>query len=350
MVPKSTTVSHLSESSLLDLSEFSLISAGIISIIIAVVGVLGNSLTIAALLKNPQKDARLKNAASTFIISLCAADFFFCLIVVPFNSVRFFYKKWIWDDVLPLPFMCQLLPFIQYSNTGVSLSSIGMITINRYVLLVHHEYYSLIYKPEWVYCMIAFCYALSFGMILPTLLKQWGSFGYDKKLLTCSIVPDDKDHTAKKSLFRIGFGITCLLIILCYARIYFLVRGSHKRIRQNTPKQQKVRRSDLRFTKMALAIFLSFVICYCPIAIVKLKDEHVKYPGFHVIAYILLYLSACINPIIYAFMNKYYRVAYKSVLMCQIDRSRGNCPVKSRDVRKSTLFGQVDTSASISNL
>jgi len=41
----------------------------------------------------------------------------------------------------------------------------------------------------------------------------------------------------------------------------------------------KRKRSEWRITKMVLAIFLSFVICYLPITITKTSDPDVQYPG-----------------------------------------------------------------------
>lgn len=79
----------------------------------------------------------------------------------------------------------------------------------------------------------------------------------------------------------------------------------------------KTKRNEWRITKMVLAIFLSFVACYLPITIVKVADPEVQTPGWHILAYIMLYLSSCINPIIYVIMNKQYRQAYKTILMCR---------------------------------
>lgn len=79
----------------------------------------------------------------------------------------------------------------------------------------------------------------------------------------------------------------------------------------------KTKRNEWRITKMVLAIFLSFVACYLPITIVKVADPDVESPVLHVFAYIMLYLSSCINPIIYVIMNKQYRQAYKTILMCR---------------------------------
>jgi len=41
----------------------------------------------------------------------------------------------------------------------------------------------------------------------------------------------------------------------------------------------KRKRNEWKITKMVLAIFLSFVICYLPITIIKTTDPNVHYPG-----------------------------------------------------------------------
>lgn len=129
--------------------------------------------------------------------------------------------------------------------------------------------------------------------------------------------------------------------------------------------------SDWRLTKMILIIFVSFIVCYLPTAIIKIVDKKVERAGksmaiyvflffsslvkrsrrkitsfllfvflfrffffsiefaficvhlristtkdAHVISYVLIYLSACINPIIYVTMNRQFRQAYKDLLFC----------------------------------
>lgn len=74
---------------------------------------------------------------------------------------------------------------------------------------------------------------------------------------------------------------------------------------------------DKKLLKMILVIFASFVICYLPITISKtfrsVNDMH----GLNIAGYILIYLSTCINPIIYVVMSSEYRQAYKNLLMCR---------------------------------
>lgn len=93
-----------------------------------------------------------------------------------------------------------------------------------------------------------------------------------------------------------------------------------KTIRVKDTRDAKAKRNEWRITKMVLAIFLSFVTCYLPITVAKIADKDVSYPALHIIGYVLLYLSSCINPIIYVIMNKQYRQAYKTVILCKPGR------------------------------
>lgn len=93
-----------------------------------------------------------------------------------------------------------------------------------------------------------------------------------------------------------------------------------KTSRVKDARDVKAKRNEWRITKMVLAIFLSFVLCYLPITVAKIADSDVTIPALHIIGYILLYLSSCINPIIYVIMNKQYRQAYKTVILCKPGR------------------------------
>ncbi|XP_050442725.1 G-protein coupled receptor moody-like isoform X2 [Adelges cooleyi] len=290
--------------------------AAFTTILVMCVGIIGNSLTILALLRNQ----RIRNVASTFIICLGAADLLFCIAVLPFSASRFLNFNWTQYHTL-----CLMVPFFQYGNVGVSLLFISMITINRYIMIVHTSLYSRIYRPIWIAFMITFCLVLAFGMQVPTLLGVWGEFKHDPKLGTCSITTDKWGRSSKTALFITGFVIPCIIIVCCYTGIFWVIHKSENRMQKHqmstrsdtTVKNRqamKKKRNEWRITKMVLAIFLSFVISYLPITMIKITDPHVYYPGLHLVAYITLYSSACLNPIIYVIMNKQYRKAYKSVL------------------------------------
>nr|XP_045608302.1 G-protein coupled receptor moody-like isoform X2 [Procambarus clarkii] len=301
-----------------------------------VLGLTGNFLTILALLRCP----RVRNVTAAFIISLCVADFLFCVLVLPWEVSRFLAGKWVWGE----GWICTLFPLLRYWNVAVSLLSIAMITINRYIMIAHFSVYKLVYRKGWIALMIAFCWVFAFVMLLPTLLSKWGRFGLDRRLQTCSIL-DDSNKSPKQVLFGLGFCVPAIVIVICYSLIFFVIHKSEKRMRQHSTRgmngaappsgptlqpQSRVttkverearrRRNEWRITKMVLIIFIAFLITYLPITLVKNLDKKVDYPGLHVLGYVLIYISACINPVIYVIMNRQYRQAYKTVLLCRRPR------------------------------
>uniref|UniRef100_A0A182SDZ1 G-protein coupled receptors family 1 profile domain-containing protein n=1 Tax=Anopheles maculatus TaxID=74869 RepID=A0A182SDZ1_9DIPT len=237
--------------------------------------------------------------------------------------------------------LCTLITFMQYGSVGVSLLCITMISINRYIMIAHYSVYPKVYKTSWIMVMIIACWLFSYGFQLPTLFGVWGKFGYNHQLGTCSILPDDEGRSSKTAMFIIAFIIPCIIIVICYSRIFCVVHNSANNnsisytasssavkvagaARSATDaRDAKARRNEWRITKMVLAIFLSFVMCYLPITISKIVDKNVSVPVLHIIGYIMLYLSACINPIIYVIMNKQYRQAYKTVIFCKPSRLLG---------------------------
>jgi hypothetical protein len=74
---------------------------------------------------------------------------------------------------------------------------------------------------------------------------------------------------------------------------------------------------DKKLLKMILVIFASFVICYLPITISKTFKDTIDIQELNIAGYVLIYLTTCINPIIYVVMSSEYRQAYKNLLMCR---------------------------------
>lgn len=79
----------------------------------------------------------------------------------------------------------------------------------------------------------------------------------------------------------------------------------------------KMTSKDKKLLKMILVIFISFLVCYLPITITKLFREFMDIRALNIAGYILIYLTTCINPIIYVVMSSEYRQAYKNLLMCR---------------------------------
>ena len=90
---------------------------------------------------------------------------------------------------------------------------------------------------------------------------------------------------------------------------------SRRRAASLTIKQQTLGAKDRRLLKMILVIFVSFVACYLPITFIKIlgMDDH---PILNTLGLLLIYMTTCINPIIYVVMSSEYRQAYANLLRC----------------------------------
>ena len=126
----------------------------------------------------------------------------------------------------------------------------------------------------------------------------------------------------KKFLMVFGFLMPCIVIVCCYSAIFRKVRQSRQNVQrheggihgQDKAHQQQQRREDLRLTKMMLLIFCCFVICFLPLSLVNVLLDDNELPNLHVLASVLAWASAVVNPFIYAFKNKQYQKAFAKVI------------------------------------
>ncbi|XP_034940177.1 protein trapped in endoderm-1 [Chelonus insularis] len=295
------------------------IIAAVCAILFSVVGILGNAVTVIALLKY----TRLRRHATTaFVISLSVSDLIFSAVNLPLTASRYLNEAWVLGETL-----CQVFPFFFYGNVAVSLLSMVAITINRYVLISQSDIYARLYTTRGIVIMLVVIWVFSFSLLLPPLTGIWGTLGLEAKTFSCTILPKD-GKSPKKMLFVIGFIIPCVVIIVSYLCIYWKVRKSRKNLEAHMGMRKNIgfqRREDSRVTKLMLTIFLCFLLCFLPLMLVNVIDDKVNVPILHVVASILAWASSVINPFIYAGTNKLYREAYRQVL-CPITSSKSNVP------------------------
>lgn len=312
----------------------------------SIIGIPGNLISIGALARSP----RLRNATTTFIINLCVADAIFCSFSIPLSASTFLQGRWVHGDAL-----CVLFPLVRYSNVAVSLLSVVAITVNRYVLIVHPQKYKSVYKKHWIALMVVIIWLFSFVCLLPPLLKVWGKFGFDPTVGTCTILKVN-GRSPKVFLYVFAFVMPSLAFVICYSRIFWVVRKAHRNVKERRPditletrgkmeggsksprillqqlrekfhtssseisgKRKKQLTKDIRLLRMILVIFFTFVICYLPVTIIKITRKEDDLPVINILGYVSIYFSSCINPIIYVLMSQEYRQAYKKCFSCSKD-------------------------------
>uniref|UniRef100_A0ABD2XHM2 G-protein coupled receptors family 1 profile domain-containing protein n=1 Tax=Trichogramma kaykai TaxID=54128 RepID=A0ABD2XHM2_9HYME len=206
-------------------------------VLFMLVGIPGNLLTLFALFRTK----KFKNATAVFIMNLSLSDLMFCCVVLPLAASMFWHGVWRHG-----PFFCQLFPFLRYALVAVSLFTVLSITINRYVMIGHPRLYPKIYTPRNLLCMVLSTWVGGFGALLPTTFGVWGRFGLDPAIGSCSILPDANGRTPKISLFVLAFVAPCLSIVVCYARIFHIVRRTALKSRRRDAEQQQQQQQQQR--------------------------------------------------------------------------------------------------------
>ncbi|XP_044204005.1 G-protein coupled receptor 84 [Thunnus albacares] len=70
-----------------------------------------------------------------------------------------------------------------------------------------------------------------------------------------------------------------------------------------------------RVTRMCFTVFLCFVFCFVPFLLLNIADKRNRAPQvLHMFCANLTWLNSCINPVLYAVMNRQFRQAYHVLL------------------------------------
>ncbi|AWP02947.1 putative G-protein coupled receptor 84 [Scophthalmus maximus] len=70
-----------------------------------------------------------------------------------------------------------------------------------------------------------------------------------------------------------------------------------------------------RVTRMCFIVFLCFVCCFVPFLLLNIADKHNRAPQvLHMFCANLTWLNSCINPVLYAVMNRQFRQSYHLLL------------------------------------
>ncbi|XP_037641041.1 G-protein coupled receptor 84 [Sebastes umbrosus] len=70
-----------------------------------------------------------------------------------------------------------------------------------------------------------------------------------------------------------------------------------------------------RVTRMCFTVFLCFVFCFVPFMLLNIFDKNNRAPQvLHMFSANLTWLNSCINPVLYAVMNRQFRQAYHVLL------------------------------------
>ncbi|UXI23191.1 hypothetical protein NH340_JMT09134 [Sarcoptes scabiei] len=295
----------------------------------SIFALIGNTLVIIVELFGRRSAASLRK----FLINLAISDILFGVFSVPFTYTDFVYGSWLFS-----PWLCPWAQFIQILSVFITSFTLTVISIERYYAIkfpLSNQNKWLTNRSQYI-LLISWILGIIWASIPQTKIVQ---FNWENQIkLDCK--PDDQLYTSRWYLFlsiMITFGLPLIIQSLCYISIIrTLLDQDYLRSTKTSLKQ---RRDMTKIIRMLIAVVILFLITWLPIKILMFiltyysniwfimdpKDSGL-YIAFYLICHWMAMSSSFINPIIYSFMSKSFRIDLKELftkwLRCKINDCR----------------------------
>ncbi|XP_060687348.1 cholecystokinin receptor type A [Hemiscyllium ocellatum] len=367
--------------------------------------VLGNVLIITVLLRNK----RLRTVTNSFLLSLATSDLMLCLFCMPFTLIPNLLKDFIFGSAV-----CKAVSYFMGISVSVSTFSLVAISLERYSAICKPLKSRVWQTKSHAFKVIAATWLLSVIIMLPypiynTLVpftRVNNSTGNMCRLLWPNAMTQQSWYIF---LLLILFLVPGIVMTVAYGLIsrelysgirFEMNRRKRSQVRnlsdsryedgdgcyiqsikqKRTIEMQRLSGSDClkpvrprtnsssanlvakkRVIRMLIVIVIMFFICWTPIFCVNAWRAFDKISADRLLSgapisfiHLLSYTSACVNPIIYCFMNKRFRLAALATCCCCCCCFRANPPPANRETEEDrhTTTGTVSrwtyTSVSVS--
>lgn len=240
-------------------------------------------------------------------------------------------SAWFNEQVL----LCDMVATVCIVACVTALFSIGGDGFSRFCHICHPATYHKIFTLRNNILISLGFWVVGITMSLPALLG-WTDNVYDPKYLEC--IWNRKYSLSYTIFFSSGVVATPISIIaISYLKIFWHVRRSriamsnagycpgaiscvvtnldHKAIQDQRPIPNKSAALSLKLAKSLSIVFLGFVICWTPYAVIVVADFEDRLPEeLHLFALLLAHLHSTINCVIYALTNAQFRAGYRFLM------------------------------------
>ncbi|CAF0860814.1 unnamed protein product [Rotaria sp. Silwood1] len=278
-------------------------------ILIAFAGIIGNSLVIFVAIRFE----KLSNVTNCFIVNLAITDIVFLAFCMPFLVVQYTLDHWYFDQIF-----CKLLHFTSFLSVLVTVLTLVIMTIDRYIYIVHPFENVKWRKPKTVFLLSLIIWLLSCTFASPF----YFNYGVTNETYKqCELLTDENvQKQLRIYTVTLYYFIPLTIILICYARLLYYVYSKENKCKPKT-KSNPVKWSKRRraVTKMVAIVTLVFSLCWLPLTLYILSANFLMHRTavlyyFKMIANSLAYLNSAVNPIIYAFLNRSFRNNCGSIL------------------------------------
>ena len=270
--------------------------------LIFVLIIIGNSLTIHVVRNNRNLTSIKNYYYGYYIMNLSISDLLVGLVCLPTTFLYYLFPgPWVFGV-----FLCKLFPTLQIMVVSASISTLTVITFERFLAIVHPL------KPrstsKSVRIKIIAIWIWSFVIALPSFI----AYKVDSDQL-CQEVGIAHWYTI--ALFLVNYAVPLTFIFVTYLRITCELK-SQKSV--GSAREVAVHK---KFLKLTVILVVSFALCFLPSNVVFfiLDYSSVKFDELTISVmlqyfHILIWFNSCLNPFIYGSVDTYFKRGFKKAL------------------------------------
>ncbi|NP_001076382.1 trace amine associated receptor 14f [Danio rerio] len=281
---------------------------------VALLTVCGNLLVIISVSHFKQ----LHTPANILILSLAASDLLVGVFVIPLHLSWVIESCWISG-----PVVCLVFKLVNYQATSVSVHTVALIAVDRFLALSFPFFYS-----EKISLTVV-CTAALLNWLF-SLIYNFTLF-YVNENFTVVVCPGvcfhHLDGISSLIDLLIVFVMPCTLIIILYTHVFVIAKKHATAIRalqvHNSTESSKNKISDKSERKAAMLLGILvfvFLLCLLPYYITFLVIPYGSIIYMYVInvAVIFFFLNSTINPIIYALFYSWFKKSLKLIFTFKV--------------------------------
>ena len=296
---------------------------GVILLLIAIVGLIGNTLVIFAVFASK----KLQTFNNIFVVNLSVADYLTCL-TIPLQCVVIFSP----DDMFPLPnWVCAVVGASSFTCVGCSVYTLASIGTYRLIVLYDNGQGQIALKLQKTYIAVVWIATTWIVPLLVNIIPHMigaGQLGYNEIYHACGANTSHHGHRYLELTQIFGmYLIPFIIIIVTYTWIFVILRRVTRRmvrkfsvtvstghgLIRNESVENRIRQRQIDITKNMFYVLVAFIICLTPYAIC------LCFPDLNGQLYAATFVTAnsCVNPFLYGFKHPNFKEVFQVMLKCK---------------------------------
>ena len=287
-------------------STFSIVLESSIALLIFLVAVPGNALVLLVVYKTP----RLRNAAGILITSLAISDLSLMLLLFPLTFSVMVTGRWLGGF-----YLCQISGYAVPFLCSGSLQTMALMALDRHFRIAHPIKHRVVFSVKRTKLMVVLVWLAASTVQLPY-VANGGVYTFHPGKVICFV-----DFSLLAKLGIVYLVLPSLVIQHFYMKVFLALRANKKRVKTLDRQSRDTFRmtaQEVRLTRTLLVTVIAYAICWTPVMIIDFVEMAcggwVLPRGVYIMYSTCGLASACINPLVYGFMNRVFRAEYMRLL------------------------------------